>query len=130
MYICQATALLAGCKNKWRLCHVRMSLVRVSCDVRGTCDRTTAVCNKDESKFPTLNPHCARKLLRRLTRLKKVIVGKFNDYSKRNLQSTLAISTLVISNNRLSRRENLVRVLTQKSKIRLQNIVEKRRNCS
>ena len=46
------------------------------------------------------------------------------------LQSTLVISTSVISNNRLSRRENLVLVLTQKSKIRLQNIVEKRRNCS
>ena len=47
-----------------------------------------------------------------------------------DIQSTLVISTSVISNNRLSRRENLVRVLTQKSKIRLQNIVEKRRNCS
>ena len=35
-----------------------------------------------------------------------------------------------ISNNRLSRRENLVLVLIQKSKIKLQNIVEKRRNCS
>ena len=46
------------------------------------------------------------------------------------IQSTLVISTAVISNNRLSRRENLVRVLTHKSKIRLQNIVEKRRNCS
>ena len=46
------------------------------------------------------------------------------------VQSTLVISTSVISNNRLSRRENLVRVLTQKSKIRLKNIVEKRRNCS
>ena len=46
------------------------------------------------------------------------------------LQSTLVISTLIISNNRLSRRENLVLVLTQKSKIRLQNIVEKMRNCS
>ena len=46
------------------------------------------------------------------------------------IQSTLVISTSVISNNRLSRRENLVLVLTQKSKIRLQNIVEKRRNCS
>ena len=44
-----------------------------------------------------------------------------------NIQSTLVISTSVISNNRLSRRENLVLVLTQKSKIRLQNIVEKRR---
>ena len=48
----------------------------------------------------------------------------------RNIQSTLVISTSVISNNRLSRRENLVLALTQKSKIRLQNIVEKRRNCS
>ena len=47
-----------------------------------------------------------------------------------HIQSTLVISTSVISNNRLSRRENLVRVLTQKSKIRLQNIVEKMRNCS
>ena len=46
------------------------------------------------------------------------------------IQSTLVISTSVISNNRLSRRENLLLVLTQKSKIRLQNIVEKRRNCS
>ena len=46
------------------------------------------------------------------------------------IQSTLVISTSVISNNRLSRRENLVLVLTQKSKIRLQNLEEKRRNCS
>ena len=45
-------------------------------------------------------------------------------------QSTLVISTSVISNHRLSRRENLVLVLTPKSKIRLQNIVEKSRNCS
>ena len=36
----------------------------------------------------------------------------------------------IILNKRLSRRENLVLVLTQKSKIRLQNIVEKTRNCS
>ena len=41
------------------------------------------------------------------------------------VQSTLVISTSVISNNPLSQRENLVLVLTQKSKIRLQNIVEK-----
>ena len=46
------------------------------------------------------------------------------------IQSTLVISTSVISNNRMSRRENLVLVLTQKSKIMLQNIMEKRRNCS
>ena len=42
-----------------------------------------------------------------------------------HIQSTLVISTSVISNHRLSRRENLVLVLTPKSKIRLQNIVEK-----
>ena len=46
------------------------------------------------------------------------------------IQSTLVISTTVISNNRLSRRKNLVLVITQKSRIRLYNIVEKRRNCS
>ena len=46
------------------------------------------------------------------------------------LQSTLVISTSVISNHRLSRRENLVLVFTPESKIRLQNIVEKSRNCS
>ena len=46
------------------------------------------------------------------------------------IQSTLVISTSVISSNGLSRRENVVLVSTQKSKIRLQNIVEKRRNCS
>ena len=45
-----------------------------------------------------------------------------------HIQSTLVISTSVISNNRLSRRKNLVLVLTQKSKIRIQNIEEKRRN--
>ena len=44
--------------------------------------------------------------------------------------TTLVISTSIISNNRLSRRETLVLVLTQKSKNRSQNIVEKRRNCS
>ena len=52
------------------------------------------------------------------------------DLSEHEIQSALVISTSVISNNRLSRRENLVLVLTQKSKIGLQNIVEKRRNCS
>ena len=36
-----------------------------------------------------------------------------------DIQSTLLISTSVISNNRLSRRKNLVLVITQKSKIRL-----------
>ena len=46
------------------------------------------------------------------------------------IQSTLVISTSVISNNRLSRRKNLVLDITQKSKIRLYSIVEMRRNCS
>ena len=36
-----------------------------------------------------------------------------------HVQSTLVISTSVISNNRLSRRANLVLFITQKSKIRL-----------
>ena len=39
--------------------------------------------------------------------------------SKNEIQSVLVISTSVISNNRLSRRKNLVLVITQKSKIRL-----------
>ena len=46
------------------------------------------------------------------------------------IQSALVISTSVISNNRLPRKENLNLVLTQKSKTKLQNIVEKRKNCS
>ena len=46
------------------------------------------------------------------------------------LQSTLVISNSLISNNCLSRSENLVPVLTQGSTNRQQNIVEKRRNCS
>ena len=46
------------------------------------------------------------------------------------IQSTLVISTSVIWNNCLSRRENPVLVLKQKPIIRLQNILEKRRNCS
>ena len=46
------------------------------------------------------------------------IVGKFK-VGYLILQSTLVISTSVISNNRLSRRKNLVLVITQKSKIRI-----------
>ena len=46
------------------------------------------------------------------------------------LQSTLIISTSLFSNNRLSRSENLVPVLTQRSTNRQQNIVEKRSNFS
>ena len=46
------------------------------------------------------------------------------------IQSTLVISNSLISNNRLSRSENLVPVLTQRSTNRQQNIVEKRRYCS
>ena len=45
-----------------------------------------------------------------------------------HLQSALVISTLLISNNRLSRSENLIPVLTWKSNNEQQNIVEKRRN--
>ena len=41
------------------------------------------------------------------------------------IQSTLVISTSLISNNRLPRSENLVPVLTWKCKNRYQNIVEK-----
>ena len=44
---------------------------------------------------------------------------------KKYLQSTLVISNSLISNNRLSRRENLVPVLTRRSTNRQQNIVEK-----
>ena len=44
--------------------------------------------------------------------------------------SRLVISNSLISNNRLSRSENLVPVLTQSSTNRQQNVVEKRRNCS
>ena len=46
------------------------------------------------------------------------------------IQSTLVISISLISNNRLSRSENLVLVLTQRSTNRQHNIVEKKRNCS
>ena len=47
------------------------------------------------------------------------------------VQSTLVISNSPISNNRLSRSENLVPVLTQISTKRQQNIVKKKRNnCS
>ena len=42
------------------------------------------------------------------------ITGKTS--TQKEIQSTLVISTSIISNNRLSRRENLVLVLTQKSK--------------
>ena len=62
--------------------------------------------------------------------INKVIKSTFIIIIKNIIQPTLVISTSVISNNCLSRRENLVLVLTQKSKIRLQNIVEKGRNCS
>ena len=46
------------------------------------------------------------------------------------IQATIVIPILLILNNRLSRSENLVPVLTWKSNNRNQNIVEKRRNCS
>ena len=44
------------------------------------------------------------------------------------IQSTIIISTSLISNNHLSRSENLFPGLTQRSVNRQQNIVEKRRN--
>ena len=47
-----------------------------------------------------------------------------------SIQSTLVISNSIISNNRLSRRENQVLIQTQKSNIRYLNIVDKTRNCS
>ena len=47
-----------------------------------------------------------------------------------NIQLTLVISTSLISNNRLSRSENMAPVLTQRSTNRQQNIVKKRRNRS
>ena len=43
---------------------------------------------------------------------------------------TAAAQVMIVSIYSLQSRENLVLVLTQKSKIRLQNVVEKRRNCS
>ena len=62
----------------------------------------------------------------RVSRFKIILNTKL----QKIIQSTLVISASGISNNCLSRRDNLVLVLTQKSKTRLQNIVEKRRNCS
>ena len=49
---------------------------------------------------------------------------------KKVIQSNLVISNSHISNYRLSRSENLVPVLTWNYDNRLQNNVEKRRNCS
>ena len=46
------------------------------------------------------------------------------------IYSRLVISNSLISNNRLSRSENLVPVFTHRSTNRQQNIVEKRKNCS
>ena len=47
----------------------------------------------------------------------------------RDIQSNLVISNSLISNYRLSRSENLIPVLTWNYDNRLQNNVEKRRNC-
>ena len=58
------------------------------------------------------------------------VIGISHKKLRSQIQSTLVISNSLISNNRLSRSENLVPVLTQKSTDRQQNIVEKRRNCS
>ena len=57
-----------------------------------------------------------------------IVVDKALFRSTNDMQSTLVISISIISNNHLSRSENLVPVLTQRSTNRQQNIVEKRRN--
>ena len=71
-----------------------------------------------------------RKSVVRLTDRPDMTVDVYRGRKTTMQQSTLIISTSNISNNRLSGRENLVLVLTQKSKIGLHNIVEKRRTCS
>ena len=67
----------------------------------------------------------AKKCLRTRTEMRIHIILRMH-----KVQSTLVISNSLISNNRLSRSENLVPVLTRRSTNRQQNIVEKRRNCS
>ena len=62
--------------------------------------------------------------------MKTTLVGIIKVSRQFSIQSTLVISNSLISNNCLSRIENLVPVLTQRSTNRQQNIVEKRRNCS
>ena len=68
-------------------------------------------CSSVVSLSKTLYPHCL------------VLVSTQEDL--RVIQSTLVISNSLISNNCLSRSENLVPVLTQRSTNRQQNIVEK-----
>ena len=60
--------------------------------------------------------------------LDKFPLISFSYFSTKHIQSTLIISNSLILNNRLSRSENLVRVLKQRSTNRQQNIVEKRTN--
>ena len=57
------------------------------------------------------------------------LLKHLHDEIAEEIQLTLFISNSLISNNRLSRSENLVPVLIQRSTNRQQNIVEKRRNC-
>ena len=52
------------------------------------------------------------------TRANMIVMPMHVDIGK-VIQSTLVISTSLISKNRLSQRENLVLILTKKSKIRL-----------
>ena len=59
---------------------------------------------------------------------KKSIQTDTHTRKRQKLQSTLVTSNSLISNNRLSRSENLVPVLTLRSTNRQQNIVKKRRN--
>ena len=88
---------------------------------RRCCDVVAALCARlvTWSKF-IFERHCQELYLR-------TICAHSEDVQvKPQLQSTLVISTSLTSNNRLSRSENLVPVLTQRSINRQQNIVEKR----
>ena len=85
-------------------------------------DRVTS----PERVFITLK--CAIKKKKRNI-MRKWISWHMHSRSLIRIQSTLVISTSLISNNRLSRSENLVPVLTWKSNKRWQIIVGKRRNC-
>ena len=63
--------------------------------------------------------YCINKIKSEVTSLLRKMIFSITFVCTTDVQSTLVISTSVISNNRLSRRKNLVLVITQKSKIRL-----------
>ena len=82
----------------------------------------------EDFSIPIVTHHCQFKITKKTTvhclqcNIYILVVFTEKPYSnpvEHNVQSTLVISTSVISNNRLSRRKNLVLVITQKSKIRL-----------